>query len=225
MKIEILHSPGAAAAHVALEPGEELTAESGAMICMSGDMNVSTAIKQRGKGLMAGLRRMLSGESLFLNTFRPSQQGGEVYLAPTLVGDVIVYQMRDGLNLVVQGSSYLASALGVHLDLGWKGFKSFFSGESVFWIDVSGRGPVLLNAFGAVYEIDVDGEYTVDTGHIVAFEQSLDFKVTKAGRGWIGSFLGGEGLVCRFKGKGKVFCQTHNPPAFGRTVGPKLPPR
>ncbi|MGL5836660.1 MAG: AIM24 family protein, partial [Waterburya sp.] len=71
----------------------------------------------------------------------------------------------------------------------------------------------------------VDGEYIVDTGHIVAFERSLNFSIAKASSSLIGSFLGGEGFVCRFKGKGKVFCQTHNPGAFGSTVGSKLPPR
>ncbi len=49
-------------------------------------------------------------------------------------------------------------------------------------------------------------------------------KVTKAGSSWISSFLGGEGLVCRFSGQGKLYCQTHNPPSFGKHLGPKLRP-
>jgi uncharacterized protein (TIGR00266 family) len=125
----------------------------------------------------------------------------------------------------VQSTSYLGSASGVDIDLGFQGFKSIFSGESIFWLDISGYGAVILSSFGAIYEVPVNGEYIVDTGHIVAFEKSLTFEITKAGSSWIGAFLGGEGLVCRFKGQGRLFCQTHNPGAFGREVGSQLPPR
>jgi uncharacterized protein (TIGR00266 family) len=159
-----------------------------------------------------------------LSVFRSPKTGGEVFLAPKLMGDVLTYQMTpDGL--VLQASSYLASESDVDIDLGFQGFKSVFSGESLFWLEVSGRGTLLLTSFGAIYEVDVDGEYIVDTGHIVAFEKSLSFKITKPGSSWIGAFLGGEGLVCRFTGKGKVFCQTHNTSAFGQLVGSQLPPR
>ena len=130
-----------------------------------------------------------------------------------------------GTGLVVQASSYLASESDVDIDLGFQGFRSLFSGESIFWLDISGKGSLLLSSFGAIYEITVNGEYIVDTGHIVAFEKSLTFDIKKAGASWVGAFLGGEGLVCRFKGQGRIFCQTHNPGAFGRVVGSKLPSR
>ena len=66
---------------------------------------------------------------------------------------------------------------------------------------------------------------TIDTGHVVAFTEALDFSITKAGKSWVSSFLGGEGLVCKFKGRGRVYCQSHNPPSFGRAVGKLLKPR
>jgi uncharacterized protein (TIGR00266 family) len=95
----------------------------------------------------------------------------------------------------------------------------------MFWVKCSGTGDVLLNSFGAIHEIEVNGEYVVDTGHIVAFDDTLQFNLGKAGSSWIGSFLGGEGLVCKFKGQGKLYCQSHNPPSFGKLLGPKLRPR
>ena len=79
--------------------------------------------------------------------------------------------------------------------------------------------------FGAIYPIEVDGEYIVDTGHIVAFQESLNFSISKAGTSWINSYFGGEGLVCRFKGKGTVWCQSHNDNSFGFTLTPGLTPR
>lgn len=225
MDIELLHQPDSAIARVILNTGEELVAQAGAMIAMSGYINTSTTLRQgRGGGVLGGLKRLVGGESLFLSVFRSSTNDGEVLLAPQLIGDILVYEMR-GQELVVQATSYLASASGVDIDVGFQGFKSLFSGESIFWLSVFGNGPVILTSFGGIYEVFVNGEYIVDTGHIVAFEKSLDFQITKAGSSLIGAFLGGEGLVCRFQGQGKVYCQTHNPGAFGSEIGSKLPPR
>ncbi len=225
MDIDILQQPDSTIAKVTLSANEELVSEAGAMIAMSEFLNVSTTLRKgKGGGIMGGLKRMLAGESLFLSVYRCYQPQGEIFLAPKLLGDIIIYQMQ-GKELVVQSTTYLASASGVDIDLGFTGFKSVFSGESVFWLSITGFGPVILSSFGGIYEIDVDGEYVVDTGHIVAFERSLDYKIAKAGESLIGSFLGGEGLVCRFFGQGKVYCQTHNSRGFGRTVGSRLPPR
>ncbi|HAG80233.1 MAG TPA: TIGR00266 family protein [Cyanobacteria bacterium UBA12227] len=225
MNIELLHQPDSAIARVILNAGEELVAQAGSMVAMSGSINASTTLRQgKGGGILGGLKRLVAGESLFLSVFRSPIAGGEIFLAPKFMGDILLYQMK-GQELVVQATSYLASASDVDIDLGFQGLKSVFSGESIFWLTASGSGSLLLNSFGAIYEVPVKGEYIVDTGHIVAFEKSLTFEITKAGSSWIGAFLGGEGLVCRFKGQGKIYCQTHNPGAFGYQVGSKLPPR
>jgi uncharacterized protein (TIGR00266 family) len=224
MEIELLHQPDSAIAKITLIGGEELVAQAGAMIAMSGHINASTTLRRgKGGGVFGGLKRVLAGESLFLSVFR-TPITGEIFLSPKLMGDLLIYDLSHS-ELVVQSGSYLASESGVDIDLGFQGFKSIFSGESLFWLDISGRGQVLLTSFGGIYEIDVDGEYIVDTGHIVAFEKSLTFSISKPGSSWLGAFLGGEGFVCRFKGNGKVYCQTHNNYNFGRTVGSKLPPR
>ena len=99
-----------------------------------------------------------------------------------------------------------------------------FSGEGLFWLKMEGHGKALINAFGAIYPVEVDGEYIVDTGHIVAFDDSLDFSLSKAGKSWMSSLLGGEGIVCRFKGKGTVWCQSHSPSGFGHAIGQLLEP-
>ena len=225
MNVEILHQPDSAIARVTLESGEELVAEAGCMVAMSGYINASTTLRQgKGGGILGGLKRLVAGESLFLSVFRSPKAGGEVFLAPKFMGDILLYQVT-AIGLVVQSTSYLASENNVDIELGFQGLKSIFSGESVFWLNVTGNGGVILSSFGAIYEIDVDGEYIVDTGHIVAFEKSLNFEITKAGSSWLGAFLGGEGLVCRFKGQGKIYCQSHNAGAFGSVVGSKLPAR
>lgn len=225
MDIELMHRPGNTAARVRLAQGEVCTSESGAMIAMSGNMGITTTTHKKGSGgLLKALKRMVAGESLFLNHFEPQGGAGEVWLGSTLAGDMMVYELENE-NLIVQGGSFVACEEAVNIDLGWQGFKSLLSGESVFWLHLKGRGKVVLSSFGAIYPVEVDGEYIVDSGHIVAFNETLDFSITKAGTSWLHSFLGGEGLVCKFKGKGTVWCQSHNPSSFGWALAPGLKPR
>jgi uncharacterized protein (TIGR00266 family) len=225
MQVQVLHGPANAAAKLILGANETVTAEAGSMIAMSGDMKVeTTTYKKNQGGVMKALKRMLGGESFFVNHFSASGRGGEVFIAPTLPGDILALD-KGAENLIVQSGSYLASDHAIEIDLGWQGFKALFSGESVFWIKLGGQGRVVINSFGAIYPVDVDGEYIVDSGHIVAFPESLKFTITKAGKSWMSSMLGGEGLVCKFSGKGRIWCQSHNASGFGGTLGPMLRPR
>lgn len=225
MEIELMHQPGNTAARISLVSGESCTTESGAMIAMSGNMDITTTTHKKGKGgVLKALKRMVAGESLFLNHFEPKSGEGEVWLGSNLAGDMMVYDL-DAESLIVQGGSFMACEKDVEIDLGWQGFKSILSGESIFWLNLKGSGKVLLNSFGAIYPVEVDGEYIIDSGHIVAFNETLDFTITKAGKSWLHSFLGGEGLVCKFKGKGTVWCQSHNPSSFGWAMSSSLKPR
>lgn len=225
MEIQIAHGPGSSAAKVRLLAGQTCTAEAGAMIAMSGNVSLTTSThKKTSGGILKAMKRLLAGESFFLNHFSAGANGGEVWLSATLPGDMMHYDLNNE-NLIVQGGSFVACDEAVGIDLGWQGFKSFLSGENMFWVHLKGTGKVVLSSFGAIYPVAVDGEYVVDTGHIVAFNETLNFTIRKAGKSLIGSFLGGEGFVCRFKGKGTVWCQSHNAGTFGRKLGPMLRPR
>jgi len=225
MQIDIQLGPGNSVAKIQMAPNEAITAEGGAMIAMSNDMDIqTTTYKKNSGGIMKGLKRMISGESFFINHYTAGPNGGELYLAPGLHGDMFTYELNN-TSLIVQSGSYLASEPGVEIDFNWQGLKSIFSGEGLFWLNLNGQGKVVVNSYGAIYPVEVDGDYIVDTGHIVAFEPSLSFSISKVGRNWLASFLGGEGFVCRFKGKGTVWCQSHNQKNFGTSIGPKLKPR
>tara|TARA_B100001989_G_scaffold253271_1_gene239446 strand:- start:3383 stop:4063 length:681 start_codon:yes stop_codon:yes gene_type:complete len=226
MKTEILQRPANTIVKLELNAGEELTAEGGSMVAMSPGLSVETTTHKRGKrSLRKAGKRLLAGESLFMNHYKCEADKATLFLAPTLSGDIVHRPLENGKTLIVQGSSFVAHWGNVDMDMKWQGFKSLIAKEGMFWIKLSGSGELLLNAFGAIYPVDVDGEYIVDTGHIVAFEEGLDFKLSKAGSSWMGSFMGGEGFVARFKGKGRLWCQSHNQSAFGYILGPMLRPR
>lgn len=225
MNIEFVCQPSNSAAIVTLDPNESLITEGGSMISMSADMSIETTTMQRGKGgFLSGLKRLVGSESFFLNHYTAGPAGGEVLLSTTLSGDMMSYDL-DNESLVVRGGAFVAGGTDVSVDTSWKGFKGMFGNGSLFWLTASGSGPIVLAAFGAIYPIEVDGEYIIDNGHILAFNQTLDFELVKAGGSWASTIFGGEGLVCRFSGKGTIWCQSHNPSSFGSGLGPDLKPR
>jgi uncharacterized protein (TIGR00266 family) len=220
MDIQILHRPTHAMAHVRLSPGESILAESGAMVGMTPGVDVRTG----SGGLLKGLKRLFGGETFFRNTFTATAGAGEVYLAPTLSGDLTVLDVGAGAWFI-QSTSFVACTPGVDVETKIGGFKTFFAGEGIFVLKTRGAGQVLVGAYGALERVDVNGELVVDTGHLVAWEEGLQYRVTKAGEGWISSFISGEGLVCHFTGRGTLWMQTRNPAAYGQQLGRLLPPR
>jgi len=226
MQFDVEFGPAYSLCIARLGLGESVKAESGAMVTQDAHIRMETSATG-GKGVggfLKGLgRKMLMGESFFRNTFTAEGAPGEVTFGPSLPGDIMVYQMQ-GQDLIVQQTSYLCSATTVEIEAKWGGFKAFFGEGKLFWIRAFGHGPLALNAFGAIKEIQVDGSYIIDTGHIVAFEPTLDFAIKRVGS-WFSTIFSSEGLVCRFEGRGRLFIQSRNPSEFGSAVGSRLPPR
>lgn len=223
MDIKLEHRPAYATATVTLEQSESMRAESGAMIGMAPNIKMETSSRMGKGGLLKGLaRKMFTGESFFMNTFTAESGQGQVRLAPANVGDMAQHDLSG--ELLIQSTCYVASSPAVDIQTKVAGFKNFFGGKGFFMLKAVGEGPVLLSAFGGIHELNISEPFIIDTGHLVAFEPTLDFKLRRVG-GWFSTFFSGEGLVCRFTGQGKLWIQTRNPAEFGRTVGPKLPPR
>lgn len=220
MQFNLLYRPSQSLAQCWLAPNESVMAETGAMVGMTPNVQMQT---QTG-GLGAGLKRLFGGESFFRNTFTAFNGNGEVLLAAPLCGDMAVIDVGQR-QWLLQSSAYVCSAPSVDVKPKSKGFKGFFSGAGLFVLETQGMGPLVMGAFGALEEVQCNGEMIVDTGHLVAWEQTLDFKVGKSGSGWVSSFLSGEGLVCRFRGQGTLWLQTRNASEYGMSLGQLLPPR
>jgi uncharacterized protein (TIGR00266 family) len=178
-----------------------LKVEASAMAAMDTNLKMKTKFK-------GGLGRFLTGESLFINEFTAQGAAGEISIAPGAPGNMAHVYLNNE-TLFLQNSGYVASDPNIQLETKWQGMmKGFFSGESFFLIKCSGTGDLWFNTFGALIEMkDVDGSLIVDTGHIVAFTGGLQYELSRLG-GYKSLFLSGEGFVCKFHGKGKVWIQT-----------------
>ena len=216
MKHNIKCEPSYTVLELDLETGEKVVAESGAMVWMSS--NLSTTTSTRG-GMLAGLKRAVAGESFFQNTFEAQNGPGVLGLAPGKPGDICVYPMT-GTDLYLEKGAYIASTPGVECDAKFQGLKGLFS-EGLFALRISGTGTLFFSAYGDIQEIDVDGSYTVDSGFAVAWEPSVQYRLTRARK--ISAFLFSDQLLMKFEGKGKIWVQSRSPRSLANWAHPFRP--
>ena len=207
---------------VYLQPEHSMQAEAGAMVAMSANVELKSQMQG---GLMGALKRTVAGESVFMNTFTAKGSPAEVLFAPSMPGDIIALELR-GETFLVQSSSYLAGDVSLNMDTKWGGMKSFFSREGLFMIQINGSGRLFVSSFGAILKKTLaPGErYVVDTGHLVAFQNTIQYTLRKASQqGWLKSMVGGEGVVAEYTGPGDLYLQTRSVEAFAGWIAPFFP--
>ena len=205
-----------------LRQGQSITAEKGAMMYMHNTVEIET--HGRKGGIMKGLvTSALGGESFFVNTFTANHGPGELAVVGPTMGDIREIDVTHQ-PMILQSGAYLASFPSVELDTKWQGLKGFLSEKDFVMLHASGQGKVWVTSFGGMQEKELQpGEVlSVDTGHIVAFADNMQFSVRRVG-GWKSTILSGEGLVTDFVGPGKVILQTRTLGAFVQSIIPLLP--
>jgi len=205
--------------HVDLDPGETIIAESDAMSSMAADLDLTAKLNG---GLLKGLaRRFLGKESLFINHFTNNTSGrSSLTLVQGTPGEIRSLELTGG-SICLQPGAYLASTPGLTLGLAYAGLASFIGREGLFKLVLSGVGTLWFGAYGGVVEREVDGQFIVDSGHLVTYEPQLKLKVQLAG-GLFSSFFGGEGLVTRVEGKGRITLQSRSLSGLAGWLNPKL---
>ena len=222
MQFEIKQRPDFSIAKVTFEQaGEEILLESAAMVAR--DSGVAMKTQMKGGMLAAAKRKMLGGESIFQNTFTASKPGETLWFAPGPDGDMEMITLDGTFELMMTSGAFVASAPSITLNTKFAGLKGFFSGTSLFMLKVEGQGPVFFGCYGGLHAIDVGPQgYIVDNNHIVAFTGGLDYKMRTIG-GLMGFAASGEGIVCEFKGQGRVWISTRNPSGLTRFLHPFRP--
>jgi uncharacterized protein (TIGR00266 family) len=199
-----------------LAPGQMVRAVSGAMNWMSTDLGMKARLM--GGFVRSFARKFLGGASLFISEFSAPSSGGQLSLAPTMPGAIQSIRL-DGGTFWLTAGSFLAATDGIDLRTKFFGFRALFSGKGAFLIQASGSGEVWFNAYGAIVEKELDGEFIVDTGHVCAFDPSIDYKIGGMG-GLKSTLFSGEGLTMNFTGKGTIWLQSRNLPATAGWLSP-----
>ncbi len=224
MEHQILHPGSNAVVFVSLEAGESVKAEAGAMVAKSSHVEIRGHLW--GGFFGAFKRSALGGETFFFQELKSPDRKGEVIIAPSVPGDIKVIPLTRGEDFYVQSGCLLAAFENVELNTkAQKLSAGLFSGAGFFVLHLKGEGHFVISAFGALMEIPIpaDSKYIIDNGHVVAWSGDTQYKIVKAGTGWVSSVTSGEGLACEFTGPGKVYVQTRNPKSFGQWVKKFVP--
>ena len=219
MQATIEGGPAFAYINVDLNPGETVVAESDAMSSMAADLDMDAKFNG---GFFSGiLKKFFGGESLFVNHFtNKTSDVRRVTLVQATPGNMREVQL-GGETICLQPGAYVASTPELKLKARWAGFKSWFSGEGLFKLTVSGTGTLWYGAYGELLEKQVNGEYIVDTAHLVAYEPHMKLKIQLAG-GLFSSLFSGEGFVTRIEGQGKITIQTRSLSGLAGWLNPRL---
>jgi uncharacterized protein (TIGR00266 family) len=194
---------------IALDPEESVQAEAGAMMFMENDIDMHT----EAGGVGRGLKRMLAGESFFFTRFtnRAADPRHVAFSAP-YPGKILPLQLDETGAMLCQRDAYLCSAFGIEVSIAFtKRFGAgFFGGEGFILEKLSGNGLAFVHAGGTLVEksLAAGGKIRVDTGCLVAFQESVDYSIELV-KGLKSAIFGGEGLFfATLTGPGKIFLQS-----------------
>ena len=214
---------------VDLGNGEEIKTESGAMVYHNGKVLLEGKMNSNGSTGIGGLlkaaaRSMVSGEGFFITTAKGIASDGLIALAPASIGGI--KELKVGTSKwCVNDGAFLACDSSVTYNMKRQSVgRAIFSGTGgLFVMETAGEVTMLVNAFGDLVAIDLDGSapFIVDNDHVVAWESTLKYNI-KSASGLFG-FKTGEGLVNEFIGSGKLFIQTRNVSSLATMLRPFIP--
>jgi len=194
---------------VQLDPGESMFTESGGMAWMSDGIEMET--NTRG-GLMSGLGRALSGESLFMTTYTSRVQNGMITFTPEAPGKVLPIQLAPNQVIIAQKDAFMCAQNSVKMEMHFRKRlgAGLFGGEGFILQKLTGPGMAFLEIPGEVKEYNLaPGQILkVDPGHIAAFDPTVNYDITMM-KGLKNIVFSGEGLfLATLSGPGRVWLQT-----------------
>lgn len=208
MQYQILKEP-MAILEVQMCSGENITAESGAMVYMKGELEIKTRTREGGFFKKIKITA-LGGESFFVNDY-VAHGDCSIGLTGPPIGDIVRVEVKPSSGFIVQSGAYVASTTGVLLDTQWQGFTKGLFGSEFFMLKATGQGDLFLNAYGGIVhkQLEAGEKMTIDNYHLVALSDQAVYRVIKVG-GLKTTILGGEGLATEVTGPGSIYFQTKN---------------
>ena len=217
---------------VQLDKGETVIAEGGAMAAMEDTIDLTG--KAKGGFLKSVARAATTGESFFMQHATATRGAGRMLFAPGHPGEVRIIEVKGEAWSLTDGAFLCAEE---SLELETKRNKSisgsFFGGTGGFFImQVRGHGTLAVSALGAIQEMSIPpgGELVVDSGHVVAWPDSVEMSASlstgqKGGvfGKMVGSVKTGEGVVLRFRGTGTILVASRAQPAFIGWISSRMP--
>ena len=206
-----------------LEPGEAVISTHGDLSWMTSNMQLSqTTSTGSGGGIMAGLKRMAGGGSLFLTRYEPVGGQGMVSFAAKLPGRIFPVDVAPGHGFVVHRHGWLCGTPGVTpsvaLQQSFRG--GLWGGEGFILQKLEGQGQAWIELSGeiATYELAAGQSLLVHPGHVGLFTDSVTFSVIRL-PGIANRFFGADGHhVVSLTGPGQIWLQSMPVPVLAQAL-------
>ena len=229
MEYQLSSTSMAPLVEISLDNNEEIQIESGAMVYHNAAVKLEGKMNSNGSGGIGGLlkaaaRSVVSGEGFFITTAKGTADNALVAIAPGSIGQIKELKVGESKWCINDGA-FLACDSSVTYNMKKQSVgRAIFGGTGGFFVmETAGNGTMLVNGFGDIVEVDLDGSnpFVVDNFHVVAWESTLAYNI-KAASGMFG-FTTGEGVVNEFTGRGKLLVQTRNISGLAGLVRPFIP--
>ncbi len=207
----------------ALENGESMICEAGAMSWMSPNMEMET----RGGGAGKLFGRMLSGETLFQNHYTARGGSGLIAFTSSFPGEILAVEITPDKPVIIQKKAFLAGTSGVKMEVFFqkKVGAALFGGEGFVMNRLSGSGTVFLEIDGSIvnYDLKAGEKIIVSTGHLAMMDESVSMDIQQV-KGAKNVLFGGESLFNTVvTGPGTITLQTMPIASFAAAIAKLLP--
>lgn len=214
MKINQTNSTSASLVEFQLEKGESIRIEPGCMVYKDSCINLEGKVNG---GLFSAIGKAFFGGESFFTSVATAKSSGRIGVAPKGFGNIKILNVSSGHQWYINDGAFLACNTSVdYISTRQKRILNSILGNTggFFILKSKGEGELLVNGFGDLIEIELDGNvpFQIDNGHVVCWQETLDYTLEIAS-GLFG-FRSGEGLLNTFRGKGKVIIQTRNIQSF-----------
>ena len=209
----------------ALEDGESVVCEAGAMSWMSPNMQMETTAKG---GVGGFFGRALSGESGFQNVYTARGGRGLIAFTSSYVGNILAVEITPDKPIIIQKRAFLASTPDVNMEVFFqkKIGTALFGGEGFIMQKLSGSGTVFLELDGSVinYDLKAGEQMLISTGHLAMMDATVSMDVQQI-KGAKNILFGGESLFNTVvTGPGVVTVQSMPLSNLIGEIASKLPP-
>jgi uncharacterized protein (TIGR00266 family) len=223
-----------------LTPGQSVYCEAGKFLWKTTNVTMETRLSKPSSGVpqqtgAAGLfakaldvgKRVLAGESLAFQYFTAVGGSGLVTFAGTLPGEMRALELDGSRGWYAEKDAFVAAETTVDLGIAFTGVRSGMRGGEGFILEkLTGTGTVIVAGAGNFIELNpakYGGRIQVDTGCVVAFQDSITYGVERVGalnaQGIMNAMLGGEGLsLATLEGDGQVILQSMTIDGLARSL-------
>jgi uncharacterized protein (TIGR00266 family) len=214
-----------------LDPGEAVISDHGELSWMTPNMQMTQTTQTGGGGgggggLMAGLKRMVGGGSLFLTRYEATAGQGMVTFAAKMPGHIIPLEVGSPGGYYVHrhgwvcGTPEVVPTMGFQQSLG----GMIFGGEGFVLQKLEGRGTAWVELSGELttYELGAGQSLLVHPGHVGVFADTVTFEVHRV-QGIANRYFGADGhWLVTLTGPGKIWLQSMPLPLLAAALRPLL---